>query len=114
MDNSKKSDHKLFFILILLLLLLLGGFLRLWNLAGRSLWVDEVNTVFAAQSMNQTGEPLHPSGVIYRITPLFTRCVAFTYQRLGVDEGTSRIPAAFFGILAIFRVYYCAQQVFNK
>ncbi len=114
MLKDKKVTYKHFSIILLILLLLIGGFLRLWNLGERSLWVDEVNTVFAAQSMKDTGVPEHPSGVIYNITPLFTKCVSLIYQVLEVDEASSRIPSAIFGILAIILVFYCAKTVFNR
>ncbi|MFO7888939.1 MAG: glycosyltransferase family 39 protein [bacterium] len=110
----KRTNYKYYLIILLMVLLIIGGFLRLWNLAERSLWVDEVNTVFAAQSVLEMGKPLHPSGVTYRVTPLFNNCVAFTYQILHVDEATSRIPAAFFGIFAVILVFYCAKEVFDK
>jgi len=114
MLKDKKVTYKHYSIILLMLLLLIGGFLRLWNLDECSLWVDEVNTVFAAQSMKDTGVPEHPSGVIYDIAPFFTRCVAFTYQMLGVNEAASRIPAAIFGILAVILTFYCAKIVFDK
>ncbi len=110
--QTKKKHHLT--IMILLVLLLISGFLRLWNLAEKSLWVDEVNTVFAAQSLVETGKPVHPSGVIYRITPLFTQCVAYTYQKLGVNETASRFPAALFGIIAVILVFYLAKEIFDS
>lgn len=110
----KKINYSHYLIIPLIILLLIAGFLRFWNLANRSLWVDEVNTVFAAKSELEMGEPLHPSGIKYGITPLFTKSVAFVYDLLQVDEGSSRIPAAIFGIIAIILTFYCAKQVFNK
>jgi len=114
MLKNKKIKYKYYSIILLLILLLIGGFLRIWNLGERSLWVDEVNTVFAAQSMANTGVPEHPSGVIYNITPLFTKCVSLTYQVWEVGEASSRIPSAIFGILAVILVFYCAKTVFNR
>lgn len=101
-------------IFILLILVGAGVFLRFWNLGAASFWVDEVNTAFAAESFLEIGEPVHPSGVVYGVTPLFTRSVAFAYQIFDRNEASSRIPSAFFGVLAILLVFYLAKELFGS
>ncbi len=67
-QNVKLIQNHRIYIIILILFLLVGGFLRLWNLGVPSFWVDEVNTVFAADFLAKASGndsiffPIHLSG----------------------------------------------------
>ncbi len=99
---------------LLAILILSGGFLRVWNLNVPSLWVDEANTVFSAESMERTGEDLLPSGRINGRAQLHTALVALFFRFLGVSEMTVRLPSVIFGLLSVFMVYFLGKRVFNN
>ena len=83
-QNVKLIQNYRIDFIVLILFLLFGGFLRLWNLSVPSFWVDEVNTVFAADSLTKTGSPTLPSGMIYDRAFLHTYTVALFYHFLAL------------------------------
>jgi len=101
-------------LFLLILFILVGGFLRSWNLGVASFWVDEVNTVFAAESLVETGRHTLPSGYGYVRAPLHTYIVAGFYYLFGVSEATSRLPSALFGLFSILLVYLLGRKVYNR
>ena len=111
---KKSLDNNVLYALALTTLILAGLFLRVWNLGVPSFWVDEVNTVFTAQSFNETGELKMPSGGDYGRARLLTYIVSLFYQLFGISEATSRLPSALFGILSIIAIYWLAKIVFNR
>jgi len=98
----------------MVLLIAAGTWLRTANLSTASFWVDEVNVVFAAQSLNAGTGGVLPSGMAYTRAPVYTAVTAFFYRLLGVNETTSRIPAALFGILCIPLAYGITRRVFSR
>jgi len=100
-------------LLLLLVLLGSGGFLRLWNLGVPSFWVDEVNTVFAADSIIKTGSPTLPSGMVYDRALLHTYAVVPLYRFFGVSETTTRLPSAIFGLFSILMAYFLGREIFS-
>jgi 4-amino-4-deoxy-L-arabinose transferase-like glycosyltransferase len=113
-NNSARKDKPGLKVAVLLIVLILcGSFLRLWNLGKTSFWVDEINTVYAAESFIETGEYLLPSGMPYERATLhlFLTSVAFRFS--DINEASTRFPAAVFGILSLLLVYLVAKHVFN-
>lgn len=107
--ESKKT--KIGPLVLLFLLLVTGGFLRIWGLANTSFWVDEVNTVYAAQNYVTNGKMELPSGMKYERAQIYTYTVAWVYKYFGVNETTSRLPSAFFGIGCILLAYLLGSQL---
>lgn len=101
-------------IFVLTILILAGGFLRYWNLDVPSLYVDEANTIFSAESFLKIGRDLFPSGIVNGRGELHTAIVALVFRFLGISEKTARIPSVFFGLLSIFMVYFLGRKVFNR
>jgi len=111
---GKQRPKRQLDIAVLILLLLAGSFLRMWNLGQSSFWVDEVNTVFAAESVVERGDFALPSGMQYGRAPLYTHSVALTYRLLGVSEATSRLSAALFGVLSILGIYVLGRALLDR
>jgi 4-amino-4-deoxy-L-arabinose transferase-like glycosyltransferase len=111
-DRSAQSLRR--DLCLLAVLILAGGFLRVWNLSVPSLWVDEANTVYSAESMEKTGQDLFPSGRINGRAQLHTALVALVFRFLGVSEMTARLPSVFFGLLSVIMVYFLGKRVFNN
>ena len=113
-QNVKLIQNYRIDFIVLILFLLFGGFLRLWNLSVPSFWVDEVNTVFAADSLTKTGSPTLPSGMIYDRAFLHTYTVALFYHFFGVSETTTRLPSAIFGLFSIIMAYFVGREIFSR
>jgi len=102
------------YIFILILLVLIGTYFRVWNLGLSSYWVDEVNSVFAAESLLENGDMALPSGMIYTRARLHTLITALFFYFFDINETTSRAVSAVFGILSIIMVYVLAKKIFNR
>lgn len=107
------TENRTFRFLILAGLLAAGGFLRLWNLGAASLWVDECNTHYSARSWNEAGKDLFPSGKQDGRAQALTLTTALTYRLFGMNEATTRLPSALFGILSICVAYGLARRLFG-
>lgn len=99
--------------LILALLLVAGTGVRILNLDRASFWVDEVNTAFTAQALNERGVDTLPSGHIYGRARVYTAIVAAAFKLFGVNETTARMPSALFGVLSILLAYALARIWFG-
>ncbi|NQT24465.1 glycosyltransferase family 39 protein [candidate division KSB1 bacterium] len=97
--------NKITTVLILGLLVLAGTGVRVLNLDRASFWVDEVNTVFTAKSLNETGVDTLPSGAIYGRARIYTAIVAASFKLFGVSEFSARMPSVLFGVLSILLAY---------
>jgi Na+-driven multidrug efflux pump len=98
----ERISARAFPILLLAGFLAAGSWLRLWNLGAASFWVDEVNSYYSAESWNETGRDLFPSGKVNGRAQLYTAATAAVFRMFGMNETTTRLPAAFFGICSIF------------
>ncbi|HDQ45039.1 MAG TPA: glycosyltransferase family 39 protein [bacterium] len=105
-----KKSH---FIFLLVGLVMIGSTLRLVRLGHASMWVDEVNSAFAARSLLETGRDVLPSGHGYGRAQLFTALVAGSFRLTGFDEFGARLPAAVFGILSILLVAGLARRLYG-
>jgi 4-amino-4-deoxy-L-arabinose transferase-like glycosyltransferase len=102
--------------IVLLLIVLIGSgcFLRLWNLGVPSMWVDEVNSFYAAKAVTEKGDLALPSGYIYTRAPLYSYMTASILKIIGFDEVATRFISVVFGVLSIIMVYILAKNVFNR
>ncbi|MBN2417631.1 glycosyltransferase family 39 protein [bacterium] len=115
-SETAKASHAGSWISIALLLILIAGaasFLRLWNLGRASFWVDEINTVFAASSYVEKGTFELPSGVEHVRAPLHLYLTAFVFRHTSVNEFSTRLIPALFGIVNVLLVYLLASRFFN-
>lgn len=93
----------------ILCIVLLGSYLRLRNLGGKSLWLDEIGQVVVAKS----GFWGIISGVTYHFSPPLDYIITYLMLSFGESEFTLRLPAAIFGILAIFALYMLGKEVID-
>lgn len=89
-------------------LTLLGAVLRLWDLGGQSLWLDEVFTARVA--------PLDLAGILSAIrmdldTPPLHPFIVHVFLALGDSEFVLRLPSAFASILCVPLVYVVARRM---
>lgn len=85
----------------LLLMMALGAVVRVINLGYPTFFMDEYDHVYAANSINETGKPLLPSGQPYTRALPFTYMVAASFRLFGMNETSARLPSVVFGILMI-------------
>ena len=95
----------------LLGIVLVGAFLRVYQLAAQSIWLDEAGTVsMAALSILQiapaTAPAVHP--------PLYYWILHYWIQVFGTSESAVRLLSALFGVLAIPVIYAVGRQLFSK
>lgn len=95
--------------LILVPLLLLGFGLRLYNLEGHSLWYDELLELDIAQGSLADIGPQLPR---HAAMPL-DYYLLHGWVTLGRQEGWVRLPAVFWGWLAIALIYALGQRLFK-
>src|SRR5437773_2822486 len=69
------------------------------GLGKRSLSIDELYHVYAADSLNRDGTFSLPSGRSYERAAPYTYAVSLSFKYLGVSEFAARIPSVLFGLL---------------
>lgn len=93
--------------LIILLIFLLALFLRLYDLGGESIWLDEAASIsFSKGTLFQVINRI--SGLTYNI------CLYFWIRLFGSSEVSARLPSAIFGSLVVFMIYKVGRSLFNK
>lgn len=98
----------------LALILVWGAVLRLYDLGGQSLWMDESYSAIAASRIMETGVPLLKSGVLYWRGLTHTYLVAGLHYLFGGSAEVLRLPAALFGIGTILLTYWAGIVFFKK
>ncbi|MBN4049073.1 glycosyltransferase family 39 protein [archaeon AH-315-M20] len=109
--------------ILLILIIVLGTFLRFYNLAGESFWLDEGATVLtikkynAWQIINNTWEkgqilPNYYSTDI-DLPPYYLILSAWT-KIFGISEFSFRLFSAILGSLALIAVFYLARYLFDE
>jgi hypothetical protein len=83
------------------LIILFGTWLRVVDLGEANFHGDELDLVYAAESLAQGDPPLLPSGSLYERALDFTRVVKLSITSLGTSEATARLPAAAFGAASL-------------
>jgi len=109
---AKKQSIRTF--IALALILVAATYLRLAQLGMPSFWVDELNFVYAGQSLNANEESRFPSGNLNQRAMLYAHSVAWSIRAFGVNEFAARFPSAVFGILAILATYFIAKNLFGR
>lgn len=106
-ENNKLSTREL---IILLVILLLGLFLRVYNLAGESIWLDEEYSVTVAQKgVFQIFERSS-----YDHDPFYHILLHFWINFWGVSEFSTRFLSVLFGFFAIIMIYNVGKLIFSK
>ncbi|MDZ7344851.1 MAG: glycosyltransferase family 39 protein, partial [candidate division KSB1 bacterium] len=68
---------------------------------------------YAAQSMLETGKPSFPSGEANPRAALYSKLVAYSFQFLGANEFSLRLPSAVLGVHCIVVAFFVAQRFFG-
>jgi len=93
------------------LILVVAAILRLYDIGGKSLWLDEIMTVqkasltFSGMMEQIASHDAHP--------PLF-QIIEWLWLRLGRSDGFSRLPAAFAGIAGVALACAVARRLFGR
>jgi hypothetical protein len=88
-------------LLLVVLILAWGCYLRFHNLGLNTLASDEMNHYFVGHSLEQTGEPLLPSGTRYSRGLEYSAMVAAALPRFSQTEVAVRAPSALIGSLGL-------------
>lgn len=88
-------------LLLIAIILAWGCYLRFNHLGLNTLASDEMNHYFVGHSLQQTGQPLLPSGTRYTRGMEYSAMVAAALPRLGQTEVAVRFPSAVIGSLCI-------------
>jgi mannosyltransferase len=97
--------------ILLVLILLLGLFLRIYNITGESLWLDEGYSVKRAKlGILQIIQELYGN-----VHPPFYFFILHSWMNLfGDSEFSIRFLSAIFGSLALFMIYRVGSLIFDK
>ena len=97
----------------LLLIILLGAVLRIYDLSGESIWLDEAYTINISK--------YDPVGIIKEILrdnenhpPLYYSFMYYWIKVFGDSSISVRLPSVIFGVLSIIAIYKMAILLFNK
>jgi len=105
--NGINIDNKL---IVLLAILSIGLFLRIYDLGGESIWLDERCSVRFAS--------LNVSDIFFlqgeKNPPLYYIILHWWINIFGDSETSIRLPSVIFGFLSIFMIYKIGNQLFNK
>lgn len=108
---------------ILLFIIVIASLLRLWklNTIPVSLFGDELDVGYHAYSILKTGKdyqgnfmPLHFHSLAEWRTPLYLYSVVPTVWIFGISAWGVRLPAALFGILAVYVFYLLIKELFKN
>lgn len=96
-------------LIILLAILLIGLFLRVYDLANESIWLDEAASISFAN--------LNLSQIFFcpeNNPPLYYIILHWWINLCGDSEFSVRFPSVIFGFLSIFMIYKVGNQIFDK
>src|SRR6266567_3589110 len=109
-DKIVKYKHEL----VLFLIIALGSFLRIYDIARQSLWIDEGYTMMQEKSIYLHHYPLLMSGNIEYKDLLLPYLLVFLRFFTGENILAFRLISALFGIAAILAIYFLGKAYFNK
>ncbi len=101
-------------LVALIFIVAAATYLRLAQLGTPSFWVDELNFVYAGQSLNANEEPRFPSGNLNQRAMVYAHTVAWSMSAFGVNEFAARFPSAVFGMLSVAATYFIARNLFGR
>jgi len=108
---------------IILLILILAGLFRLWHLGmvPPALTPDEASLGYNAYSILKTGSDEYGKflPIIFKSfgdykPGLYVYLVIPSIAILGLNEFSTRLPSAIFGILSVYLIYLICNKVFDK
>lgn len=99
---------------VLLILMIIGFVLRVYDLGGQSLWIDEGYSINAANGILEHGYPVMESGRIYSSYILNTYLMSGTALIFGDNEFGFRFISVIFGVLMIPLMYFFGKDLGNK
>ncbi|HEX8683341.1 MAG TPA: glycosyltransferase family 39 protein [Ardenticatenaceae bacterium] len=106
-DGEETTKHDKWLMGVLGLLLAVGAFLRLYKLGKDSLWFDEIDALMmVALPLRQMFQ-----GLAWHASPPLDYLVLRLISIFGRDETLVRLPAALFGIMAIYVLYRAGRQL---
>ena len=106
--------------LVLIVIILIASFLRLWKLSSNppSLFGDELDLGYQAYSILKTGRdyygnfmPIHFHSLAEWRTPLYIYSAVPTVAIFGISPLGVRLPAAIFGILGVWVMYFLVKEL---
>lgn len=118
-SNTRNDNHsrielpRSFALLFLIGVLAVASFLRFYRLDSASIWIDELNHYYAAQSLNEGGTAVFPSGEPNERALWYSKLVGLSFRLFGASEFSLRLPSAFFGVLGILAVFCVARRFFG-
>ena len=107
----------------LIILILIGLLLRLNNLTKLppSLYSDEADIAYQAKTLNSCGTDYFGNFLPTRFhsfsdwqPPFYIYSVALAQKFFGVNEISTRLPSAIFGLLSIICFYFLLKKLFNE
>ncbi len=114
---NESPDNKRFTlatVIALLAIIAVAAYLRFAQLGVPSLWVDELNFVYAGKSIVAGEEPRFPSGNLNKRAMLFAEAVGLSFRVFGVNEFGARFPSAVFGVLSVIAIFFIARDLFGR
>lgn len=106
----ESPDMKNKYALTVAALIIIGGTLRFYRLGALSFTVDEIYTGMAIKAIQDHGYPLFPDGRLYSRGLIHTYFSWFLAQLVGINEFSTRLPAAISGTLLIPLVYFIGRD----
>ncbi len=105
-DSLKRlfSDRR-FLIAIFIILLLYGGLIRVWNLGGKSFWIDESISAISARAITEQGAPRLGSGFMYDRALGFHYLMSF-FLLFGESEANARLISVIFGLATCVLIFF--------
>ena len=94
--------------------LAVATFLRLYNLGGPSIWVDELNHYYAAKGYAESGAPVLPSGELYPRASIYSRMVSWSFVLFGQNEFAMRFPSAVIGLGCIGLAFWLVRRYWGN
>ncbi len=103
-----------FYSVGLILIIFYGSFLRFFELGKQSLWIDEIYSYQAVDSIIKNGIPVLSSGITYYREIVYSYIVAGIVYFLGNSELILRTVSAIVGTVSIWIIYLIVKKIFNK
>ena len=90
-------------------ILLFGLLIRVYNLGGNPLWIDESTSSMAAKMILDKGVPVFDSGLFYSRALVFHYCQAFM-MLFGEGDFMVRFVSVIFGLLTVLLGYFIGKE----
>lgn len=96
---------------VLAIFLIWGAFLRIQNLAGTSIWLDEATTVLQCEAILEHGVPLLPNGVVFweSFPGVYLQSIGFFF--LERPHWAVRVPSLIAGLVGILLIFLLLKRV---